>query len=193
MKKILLWLLVLTMCVSMVACFSLAGCKAKAVAEEEAAPAVEEVEEETPAEEVTEEVAPIEEEVDPIALALEFAERAIEGEAVEYTGTTDFTVGVIMPQLDNDGWFGMYIGVLMGVIKTGVNFVTLDARNNVDNQLAMIEDLITRKVDAIVFVPVDSAALSVGVIKANEAGIPVVTMDRSTESGEVLALVESNN
>ena len=60
MKKILLWLLVLTMCVSMVACFSLAGCKAKAAAEEEAAPAVEEAVAEEEAKEVEEkERAPI--------------------------------------------------------------------------------------------------------------------------------------
>ena len=45
MKKILLWLLVLTMCVSMVASFSLVGCK------EKAAPAEEAVEEAAPAEE----------------------------------------------------------------------------------------------------------------------------------------------
>ncbi|MCG2790613.1 MAG: extracellular solute-binding protein [Actinomycetia bacterium] len=60
MKKILLWLLVLTMCVSTVACFSLAGCKAKAAAEEEAAPAVEEAVAEEEAKEVEEkERAPI--------------------------------------------------------------------------------------------------------------------------------------
>jgi len=43
MKKILLWLLVLTMCISMVASFSLVGCKEKAApAEEEAVEAAEE-------------------------------------------------------------------------------------------------------------------------------------------------------
>ena len=57
MKKILLWLLVLTMCISMVASFSLVGCK------ERPAPAEEEAVEEA-AEEVAEEVATVEEEVD---------------------------------------------------------------------------------------------------------------------------------
>ncbi|MBN1266472.1 MAG: sugar ABC transporter substrate-binding protein, partial [Anaerolineales bacterium] len=70
---------------------------------------------------------------------------------------------------------------------------TLDARDSVENQIAIIEDLIVQEVDAIVFVPVDSAALSTAVERANEAGIPVVTMDRSTAGGEVVALVESNN
>jgi len=51
MKKILLWLLVLAMCVSMVASFSLVGCKKEAaLAEEEAVEEVETVEEEAPAE-----------------------------------------------------------------------------------------------------------------------------------------------
>lgn len=54
MKKILLWLLVSIVSVSMVLTFTLVGCKAPV---EEAAPAEEEVEEEAPAEEVAEEEA----------------------------------------------------------------------------------------------------------------------------------------
>lgn len=51
MKKLLLWLVVVVMTISMIAVFSLTGCKAAAeeeVAEEEAAPAEEEVAEEEP-------------------------------------------------------------------------------------------------------------------------------------------------
>jgi len=61
MKKSLLWIVVLLLSIAMVAVFSLAGCKAKAAAEEEAAPAVEEAaaeEEAAPA--VEEEVRPYE-------------------------------------------------------------------------------------------------------------------------------------
>ena len=170
MKKILLWLTVLVMCTLMFSVASLYGCGCKKV-----------------------DALAAEEKVNPLALALEFAERAIGGETVEYTGTAGVTIGVVMPQLDNDGWFAIYIGALSKIIEMGADLVTLDARNSADTQLAMVEDLITKKVDAIVFVPVDSAVLSIGVIKANEAGIPVVLMDRSTEGGEVTALVESNN
>jgi len=56
MKKPLLWIVVLVLSISMIAAFSLAGCKAKAAAEEEAV-----VEEEAPAEEAAEEAAPVEE------------------------------------------------------------------------------------------------------------------------------------
>ena len=151
-----------------------------APAEEESAPA----EEATGGEQVVE---------DPIALALELADRAAAGEQVAFSGESDITIAVVMPALDNDGWRAIYIGVLSKVIELGVNMITLDARDSVENQIAIIEDLITQQVDAIVFVPVDSAALSTAVLAANEAGIPVVTMDRSTEGGEVVALVESNN
>jgi ribose transport system substrate-binding protein len=130
---------------------------------------------------------------DPIALALEFADRAAAGEKVAFSGNSDVTLAVVMPALDNDGWRAIYIGVLSKVIELGVDMITLDARDSVEKQIAIIEDLITQQVDAIIFVPVDSAALSTAVQRANEAGIPVVTMDRSTEGGEVVALVESNN
>jgi ABC-type sugar transport system substrate-binding protein len=134
-----------------------------------------------------------EEVVDPIKMALEFADRAAAGEKIEFAGSSDVTIGVVMPALDNDGWRAIYIGALSKIIETGANLITLDARNTVETQLAMIEDMITQGVDAIVFIPVDSAALSTGVVKANEAGIPVVSMDRSTEGGDVTALVESDN
>jgi len=51
MKKSLLWIVVLLLSIATVAVFSLAGCKAKAAAEEEAAPAVEEAVEEVAEEE----------------------------------------------------------------------------------------------------------------------------------------------
>lgn len=140
--------------------------------------------EEAPAEEAA---------IDPVALALELADKAARGEKADFEGGSGKTVGVVMPQFDNDGWRGIYIGALSKAIEMDASVITLDARNNVDTQLAMIQDLITRQVDALVFVPVDSAAMSTAVLQANEAGIPVVTMDRSTEGGEVVALVESNN
>lgn len=130
---------------------------------------------------------------DPVELALELADRATRGANANYQGTSDETVAVVMPQLDNEGFRAMYIGSLSAGIEQNASVVTLDARNDVDTQLAMIEDMITQQVDAIVFVPVDSAAMSTGVVRANDAGIPIVAMDRSTQGGELTALVESNN
>ncbi|MBN1267837.1 MAG: hypothetical protein JXA25_20265, partial [Anaerolineales bacterium] len=138
----------------------LSACGPAAVTEP-AAPAEEAaVEESEPAEEAepAAEESPAEEEVaeavvdDPIALALELADQAAAGEQVGFSGESDVTIAVVMPALDNDGWRAIYIGVLSKVIEMGVNLVTLDARDSVENQIAIIEDLIVQEVDAIVFV-----------------------------------------
>jgi len=128
-----------------------------------------------------------------IKLALELADKATRGEKANYEGKSGIAIGVIMPRLDNPGFQAIYIGALSKAIELDASVVTLDAHDSVDTELAMIDVLITRKVDAMVFVPVDSAALSTGVLRANEAGVPIVAMDRSTEAGELAALVESDN
>jgi len=75
----------------------------------------------------------------------------------------------------------------------GYDVVFLDANNDAQKQATQFEDLINMKVDAILTVPVDAAALTDSVIKANKAGIPVAMMDRSTQGGQFLCLVESDN
>ena len=52
--------------------------------------------------------------------------------------------------------------------------------DNIPEQMSQIEDVVTKKPDAIVFIPVDSRAMVPGVEKINAAGIPVVnSTDRS--------------
>lgn len=75
----------------------------------------------------------------------------------------------------------------------GWSYVFLDANNDAEKQAKDFQDLINMGVDAILTVPVDAAACSDSVIAANEAGIPVAMMDRSTEEGEFLCLVQSDN
>jgi ABC-type sugar transport system substrate-binding protein len=130
---------------------------------------------------------------DALSKAIDLASKAASGKAAEFQGTSGKTIGIVMPQFNNDGFLAMYIGVLTEAIKQNASITTLDAQLSVEKQLSMIEDLISKKVDAIVFVPVDSDALSTGVKKANDANIPIVAMDRSTTSGTVTALVESDN
>ncbi len=130
---------------------------------------------------------------DPVQLATELANRATKGQSANYTGSSGITLAVIIADLSNPGYRGMYIGALSEAIKLNASLITLDAQNNVSTEMSQIEDMITKKVNGFVLVPVDSAAISAGVKEANAAGVPVVTMDRSTDAGKVAALVESNN
>jgi ribose transport system substrate-binding protein len=56
-----------------------------------------------------------------------------------------------------------------------------------------VEDLISRNVDAVIMVPMDSEASSNAVVLLNNAGIPVITVDRSTTSGEVITSIATDN
>lgn len=75
----------------------------------------------------------------------------------------------------------------------GWEYVFLDANNDAEKQAKDFQDLINMGVDAILTVPVDAAACSDSVLAANDAGIPVCMMDRSTEEGQYLCLVQSDN
>jgi ABC-type sugar transport system substrate-binding protein len=130
---------------------------------------------------------------DSIKLAMQLADKAAAGQPAEYKGSTGKVLGVVMPQFDNEGFRAQYIGILSEAIQANWSVTTFDAHLDADKQISMIEDLITKKVDAIVFTPVDSAALSKAVQEANAANIPIVADDRSTTGGNVTALVESDN
>jgi ribose transport system substrate-binding protein len=81
-------------------------------------------------------------------------------------------------------------GVLEG---TEYTLVALGADNDASKQAGQIEDLIAQKVDIILLNPVDSTTVGTMIDKANAAGISVITVDRSADSGEVVAHVASDN
>lgn len=134
------------------------------------------------------------EELDTTAIvekAKELSDMALNGRPANIDG--DPTIGVVMPTLDNAGWIAIYAGVVRAILENDVGLETYSANDDVQLQMNIIDDLIAKKVDGIIFVPIDSAACSVAVEKANEAGIPIVCMDRSTEGGEPDAVVVSDN
>ena len=70
---------------------------------------------------------------------------------------------------------------------------SVKAQNDPAKQANDISDLIQQHVDVLIVNPVDSAAVGNSVISANEAKIPVITVDRSSDSGDVATHIASNN
>ena len=101
--------------------------------------------------------------------------------------------GVAMPQLDNDGFKANLIGIKQFAEENGIELIVTDAKATADAQMQQIEDLITKKVKAIVMCPVDSGALAAAVEKAKAAGIPVISFDRNVEGNILTGLAESDN
>ena len=64
----------------------------------------------------------------------------------------------------------------------------VDARDDSAKQTNDIEDLIQQQVDYLIVNPTDSSAISSAVESANNEGIPVITLDRSVDKGDVAHL-----
>lgn len=69
----------------------------------------------------------------------------------------------------------------------------VDAQDDASKQASDVEDLIQQGIDLLLINPVDSSAAGSAVESANAAGIPVITVDRSADSGEVVAHIASDN
>ncbi|MBB3157965.1 ribose transport system substrate-binding protein [Microbacterium proteolyticum] len=98
------------------------------------------------------------------------------------TGDT-VTIGFSGPAADH-GWLG---AINSGALAAAESFPDVDLQvaegtNDVNAQIAAVETFINNGVDAIVLLPSDGAALTEVAIKAMEAGIPVINVDREFSS-----------
>ncbi len=77
--------------------------------------------------------------------------------------------------------------------RQDVDLIVLDALADVGKQMSQIEDLIQQDVDLLLVVPVKAEALTPSIEAANEAGIPVVVVDRRLVGGEYLNFSSTDN
>lgn len=71
----------------------------------------------------------------------------------------------------------------------GVELIVLDPQADATRQVTLVEDCISRQVDAIVLDPIESNSLMGPISQAEEAGIPIVTLDTYIDHPNVLALI----
>ncbi|HEX2863752.1 MAG TPA: ribose ABC transporter substrate-binding protein RbsB [Deinococcales bacterium] len=103
------------------------------------------------------------------------------------------TIGLSVSTLNNPFFVSLKDGAQAASTKAGADLIVLDAQNRADKQIGDIEDLITRKVNVILINPVDSDAVVGAIQKANAAKIPVITVDRSANGGNVAYHIASDN
>lgn len=105
----------------------------------------------------------------------------------------DLKIGLSVSTLNNPFFVALKDGVVKEAEAQGVEVRIVDAQDDSAKQINDVEDLIQQGVDVLLINPTDSAAISTAVQSANSIGIPVVTLDRSADKGEVEALVASDN
>ena len=106
---------------------------------------------------------------------------------------TEKTLGLVLSTLNNPFFVTLKDGAQAAADAAGAKLIVVDAQDDSAKMVAGIEDLITKKVDAILINPTDSDAVVPAIQKANEAKIPVFTVDRGANGGEVVAHVASDN
>jgi ribose transport system substrate-binding protein len=103
------------------------------------------------------------------------------------------TIGLSLSTLQNPFFVTLRDGAQEAADAAGAELVVSDAQDDAQTQASDMEDFITRGVDIIIVNPVDSAAVVSSVEAANDAEIPVVTVDRASDGGEIAAHVASDN
>lgn len=102
-------------------------------------------------------------------------------------------VGVSISTLSNPAFIVLKDKVEAYAKDHGTTVQITDAQNDTAKQNNDMEDFIQKKVDAIIVNPCDSAAIATEVKAANDANIPVVCIDRSSDSGKVLSTVATDS
>jgi ribose transport system substrate-binding protein len=93
------------------------------------------------------------------------------------------TIGFSAPAADH-GWIAGITNAAKSEAEKydDVDLKVAEGTNDVSTQISQVETFINDKVDAIVLLPFDGAALTPVALKAMQAGIPVINVDREFDS-----------
>lgn len=122
-------------------------------------------------------------------------EASTEDDLIESTiNLSGKTIGYCTPTLNAPYYQALMQSIKETTEKNGMTFLSADGQDDINKQVAAVEDLITKGVDALLLNPKDPDAL-VGVTKlAKAAGIPVFIIDSSIDpSADFVTTVQSNN
>lgn len=102
-------------------------------------------------------------------------------------------IGLVVSTLNNPFFVTLKEGAEAKAKELGYDLVVLDSQNDPNKELSNVEDLVTRGVKVILINPTDSDAVGNAVKAANKAKIPVITLDRGANKGEVVTHIASDN
>ncbi|PTQ56293.1 MAG: Ribose ABC transport system, periplasmic ribose-binding protein RbsB [Candidatus Carbobacillus altaicus] len=102
-------------------------------------------------------------------------------------------LGFSISTLNNPFFVDLRDGAQKAADKLEYKLVVLDAQDDSAKQVGDVEDLIQQKVDLLIINPTDSAAIVTAIEAANQANIPVITVDRGADGGEVITHIASDN
>ncbi|PHM39704.1 sucrose operon repressor ScrR [Xenorhabdus mauleonii] len=103
------------------------------------------------------------------------------------------SIALVISTLNNPFFVAMKDSAQKEADKLGYNLIVLDSQDNPAKELANVQDLTVRGTKLMLINPTDSDAVGNAVIMANKANIPVITLDRMANKGQVVSHVASDN
>lgn len=103
------------------------------------------------------------------------------------------TIALVVSTLNNPFFVSMKDGAQQEANKLGYKLVVLDSQNNPAKELANVQDLMVQNPKMLLINPTDSDAVGNAIKMANQAKIPVITLDRVATKGEVVSHIASDN
>jgi len=120
--------------------------------------------------------------------------------AVLIVGATDassgqLVIGYVTKSATNQGWILINQGAADAAKAQGVDLITVGPAEagSLSEQLAAIEDMISRHVKALAVAPVDSSGVAPAVKRAEAAGIPVIAIDTAVYGAPVTSFAATDN
>lgn len=103
------------------------------------------------------------------------------------------SIALVISTLNNPFFVTMKDSAQKEANRLGYDLVVLDSMDNPAKELANVQDLTVKGTRLMLINPTDSDAVGNAVIMANKAQIPVITLDRVANKGEVVSHVASDN
>ncbi|MEZ7499614.1 substrate-binding domain-containing protein [Flavobacterium sp. Arc3] len=103
-------------------------------------------------------------------------------------------IGYCTPSLDAPYYQALLTSIKENTEGNGMEFLSADGQGDINKQIAAVEDLITKGVDALLLNPKDPMALVAVTKVAKAANIPVFIIDSSIDpSAEFVTTIQSDN
>jgi ribose transport system substrate-binding protein len=115
------------------------------------------------------------------------------GPGTSGTSGKSYKIGCTIPTFNHPFFVAMKEGLEQEAKAAGSTINVVDGNNDAQRQLSAIDDFIVQKVDAIILCPTETETLGPGVKKANQAGIPVITVNRTVAEGDVVTYVGADD
>ncbi|MDI6601503.1 MAG: ribose ABC transporter substrate-binding protein RbsB [Thermoanaerobacteraceae bacterium] len=102
-------------------------------------------------------------------------------------------IGLVISTLNNPFFVTLRDGAQKKADELGYQLIVLDSQNDSAKELSNVQDVLQQGISVLMINPVDSDAVANAVKLANDAKIPVITLDRSANGGEVVTHIASDN